>query len=157
MRSARSVPSFCRGRIPQFLPALRAGWVGGDEWRAPFERYAADIIAIAAAKRGPAGAQVSRPAGLTLRLEGTKLVNLRRCGDFPTFEPARVLGRWSRLLPVPKRLSWRRVPVGERFVRHLGITSRSCCGFFWPYGVKPGSRHDANSGFKLVERSVLLV
>jgi hypothetical protein len=86
MRSARSVPSFCRGRIPQFLPALRAGWVGGDEWRAPFERYAADIIAIAAAKRGPAGAQVSRPAGLTLRLEGTKLVNLRRCGDFPTFD-----------------------------------------------------------------------
>jgi hypothetical protein len=51
MRSARSVPSFCRGRIPQFLPALRAGWVGGDEWRAPFERYAADIIAIAAAKK----------------------------------------------------------------------------------------------------------
>jgi hypothetical protein len=25
--------------------------VGGDEWRAPFERYAADIIAIAAAKK----------------------------------------------------------------------------------------------------------
>jgi len=63
MRSARSVPSFAAEELLNFF--LHCALDGWRRIRAPFERY----TAIAAAeKEAPAGAQVSRPAGLTLRL-----------------------------------------------------------------------------------------
>ena len=49
------------------------------------------------------------------------------------------------------------VRAGNRTVRFALKNGHRQPGLSGPKSAKPGSRHDATSGFKLVKRSVLLV